>query len=352
LVEKAKKKKKKKVINPIDNALAVLDGAGIKASQRREVLVIPTDIETINEILFACGGLPLGKVIELYAKESVGKSTFAYWLAGQVQKRDGIVALFDAEGAYVPEYGAGCGIDNDKLILPEFNHGEEALSQMKMLLATGSVDLIIADAMPAFQPLINVDQVVGEKRTMNKSLARAKMYTDFFNDLMGGFRIKRKGKNEKYIKNSAGKEKHKVYETNTSFIFINHAKDRVGVVYGERTYTPGGDSINFASSLRFGMVKKKKVQKEKKVRGEKVKILQYKLVRIVAAKNKLGIPFGEAIIKMFPDGHIEPASPEEWDSEEVGEIEESTEAIDDFGKDDFEDDFEDDVVEEEDEFEG
>jgi len=334
LVNKAKKKKKK-VLDPIDNALAVLGGAGIKASQRRETVVIPTDIESINEILFACGGFPVGKVIELYAKESVGKSTFAYWLTGQVQKRDGVVALFDAEGAYVPDYGAACGIDNDKLILPEFNHGEEALGQMKMLMATGSVDLIIADAMPAFQPLINVEQVAGEKRTMNKSLARAKMYTDFFNDLMGGFKIKAVGKNERYIKSTLGTDRHKVYESNTSFVFINHAKDKVGVVYGERTYTPGGDSINFASSMRLGMIKKSKKQTTKKVKGEKVKTLIYKLVRIVAVKNKLGIPFGEVIIKMFPDGHIEPADPDDWDDEELEEVEDSTEDDSDgFGEDD------------------
>ncbi len=308
------------VRDSIAAALEVLGDAGSLASQRRELEVIPTDIEPINDLIFACGGIPLGKIVELYSIQSVGKSTFAYWLAGQVQKRDGVVALADAEGAYVPSYGAGCGIDNDKLIMINFHHGEEGLDKIKMLIATGAADLIIADAMPAFQPLLNVDQVAGEKVTMNKNLERAKMYTRFFNDLMGGYRIKPPGKNQKFIKNQNGDEFTRIYETNTTLIFINHAKTKIGIVYGERTYTPGGDAINFASSIRIGLTQKSKSHSKHKVRGIVVKALEFKLIRVSTPKNKLGIPFGETFIKMFPDGHIEPADPGDWDAEELEEF--------------------------------
>lgn len=226
------KEKNSTVIDDITRALKVLGGAGIRASEKRELYVIPTDIKAINDVVFGCGGIPLGRVIELYAKEMVGKSTFSYWLIGQVQKRGSNAALFDAEGAYLPEYGASCGIDNDRLILPEFAHGEEALDQMKMLIATDSVSLIVADAMPAFQPLLNVDQVIGERVTMNKNLERAKMYTRFFNDMMGGFRIKPPGKNQKWIEDGKGRIFRKLYDTGTCLVFINHSKDKIGVMYG------------------------------------------------------------------------------------------------------------------------
>ena len=316
-----------KEADPIMTALDVLGGAGIKASEKRPVDVIATDIATLNDIVFACGGIPTGKVIELYAKESVGKSTFAYWLIGQVQKRGGVAALWDAEGSYVPEYGAACGIDNEKLILPEFYHGEEALGQMKMVIATGAVDLLVGDAMPAFQPLALVEQVAGESKSMHQNLARAKMFTGFFNDLMGGFKIKPPGKNQKWIKNADGTDTHKLYDSNSTVIMINHAKDKVGVVYGERSYTPGGASINIASAIRLGMVHKKKDTTTKKVKGNKVTILNHKQVLVKAAKNKLGVPFGEAFIRMFPDGHIEPDDGADWDTEELGEFGSETETI-------------------------
>lgn len=310
---------KSKNIDAIDRALDILGGSGIRASNSRELEVIETDNPTINNVVFACGGIPCGRIIELYAKESIGKSTFAYWLGGQVQKRDGTVALFDGEGAYMPSYGEGCGMDNNKLLLPEFSHGEEALGQIKLLIATGVVDLIIVDAMPSFQPLINLEQIAGEKVTMNKRLERAKMYTIFFNDLMGGFKIKKPGKNEKWVKDSKGREERKLYETDTTIIFVNHSKDKIGVMFGERTYTPCGEAINFASSLRIGMTKVGK--KTKTVKGEKV--LAYKKVKIRAVKNKVGIPFGEAIIRMYPDGRITPETGESqtFEDEEFEDVE-------------------------------
>jgi len=294
---------KKESIDDISRALNVLGGSAILGSETRDLRVIPTNIPDMNDEVFGVGGLPMGRVIELYAKESIGKSTLAYWLMGQVQKAEGVVALFDAEGAYRPDYGEGCGINNERLILPEFSHGEEALGQMKMLIATGAVDLIVADAMPAFQPLVALAQVAGAKVTMNIRLERAKMYTMFFNDMLGGFKIKPAGKNATWVKDVHGRIKRKLYQTNTTLIFINHSKDKVGVMFGERTYTPGGDAINFATALRIGMTKAGK--KHKKVGGKKV--LNYKVVKVKAAKNKLAIPFGEALIRMYPDGRLEPA---------------------------------------------
>lgn len=304
--------KPKYSIDDIDRALDILGDSTIRGSESRELEIIETDIPSINNEVFGCGGIPLGRIIELYGNESVGKSTFAYWLIGQVQKREGNAALFDAEGTYMPSYGTGCGINNEKLILPGFSDGEQALGQMKLLIATGVVNLIVADPMPAFQPLINIEQIAGEKVSMHRRLERAKMFTIFFNDLMGGFKIKRPGKGEKWIKDAKGRIERKIYQTDTTLIFVNHAKQKIGIVFGEKIYTPGGAAINFASSLRLVMTQVRK--KTKKIGGKFQ--LEYKIIKIRTTKNKVGIPFGETLIEMYPDGRIIP-----HDNKDVEEFE-------------------------------
>ena len=104
----------------IEEALGVLGGSATIASEIPEVDTIPTDINVLNTEVLGCGGIPRGRIVELYAKPSVGKSTLAYWLMGQVQKRGGVSALFDAEGCYLRDYGEACGINNNELILPDF----------------------------------------------------------------------------------------------------------------------------------------------------------------------------------------------------------------------------------------
>ena len=246
--------RKKTKSEPVDNitaALDVLGGSGTLASETRKLDVIPTDIDGLNKHVLGCGGLPRGRIIEMYAKPSVGKSTLAYWFMGQVQKQGGVAALFDGEGAYLPTYGAACGIDNDKLVLPEFNLGEDALYKLKLLLASDACDIIVVDSMPALQPGGMSEQTDASSLKMNQRLERAKMFTIFFNDLMGGFQVKSPIKGKGFIKDKDGNTVHKVYNKKATVIFINHAKDKIGVMFGERTYTPGGDAINFASSIVF-----------------------------------------------------------------------------------------------------
>ena len=295
--------KKAKSSKPIDNitaALDVLGGSGIVASETRNLDVIPTDIQGLNDSVLGCGGLPRGRIIEMYAKPSVGKSTLAYWFMGQAQKQGGVAALFDAEGAYLPTYGASCGIDNDKLILPEFGLGEDALYKLKLLIASDSCDIIVVDSMPALQPGGSSEQVEAVSLKMNQRLERAKMFTILFNDLMGGFKVKSPIKGKGFIKDADGNEVHKIYNKKASLIFINHAKDKIGVMFGERTYTPGGDAINFASSIRLGMNYMKK-SRQKDENGQPL----FKQVRIKAPKNKLAPPLCEYDLKLWRDGRVE-----------------------------------------------
>lgn len=312
-----KKRKKTTTISQpgnIEKALAVLGDTARVASKKPELDIIPTDIYELNDIVLGCGGLPRGRVLEIYAPESVGKSTLCYWLAGQVQKRGGVVVLFDAEGSYVPKYGAQQGIDNDALILPEFTTGNDALFKIKQLIATNSVDLIIVDSVPGLQPKEIKDIKDDEDRNMREKLARANMLTEFSNDLMGGYRIKdtsSTSKKTKYIKNADKKDLHRVHDSKVCLIFINHAKTKIGVMFGDPTNTPGGKALKFLSSIRIGMEYKKKSQ-EKSETGEPV----YKLIYVTAAKNKLAPPLNKIVIQLNTHGSIEYGGPSLEDDDE------------------------------------
>ena len=308
------KKKTTEVVDSISAALDILGGSGALASQQRELDTVPVELAGFNNRVLGCGGLPRGRIMELYAKPSVGKSTLAYWFIGQVQKQGGVGALFDAEGAYLPDYGASCGINNEKLILPEFGLGEDAIYKLKLLLASNTCDIIVVDSMPALQPGGMSEQTEAVSLKMNQRLERAKMFTILFNDLMGGFQVKHPQKGKGMVKNDEGTTIHKIYDKKACLIFINHAKDKIGVMFGERTYTPGGDAINFASSIRLGMSYMKKSRK-KDENGQPV----FKVIRIKSPKNKLAPPLCETDIKMFRDGHLESLEEEKEDSEDATE---------------------------------
>jgi len=308
------KKKTTEVVDSISAALDILGGSGALASEQRELDTVPVELAGFNNRVLGCGGLPRGRIMELYAKPSVGKSTLAYWFIGQVQKQGGVGALFDAEGAYLPDYGASCGINNEKLILPEFGLGEDAIYKLKLLLASNTCDIIVVDSMPALQPGGMSEQTEAVSLKMNQRLERAKMFTILFNDLMGGFQVKHPQKGKGMVKNDEGTTIHKIYDKKACLIFINHAKDKIGVMFGERTYTPGGDAINFASSIRLGMSYMKKSRK-KDENGQPV----FKVIRIKSPKNKLAPPLCETDIKMFRDGHLESLEEEKEDSEDATE---------------------------------
>ncbi len=308
------KKKTTEVVDSISAALDILGGSGALASQQRELDTVPVELAGFNNRVLGCGGLPRGRIMELYAKPSVGKSTLAYWFIGQVQKQGGVGALFDAEGAYLPDYGASCGINNEKLILPEFGLGEDAIYKLKLLLASNTCDIIVVDSMPALQPGGMSEQTEAASLKMNQRLERAKMFTILFNDLMGGFQVKHPQKGKGMVKNDEGTTVHKIYDKKACLIFINHAKDKIGVMFGERTYTPGGDAINFASSIRLGMSYMKKSRK-KDENGQPV----FKVIRIKSPKNKLAPPLCETDIKMFRDGHLESLEEGKEDSEDATE---------------------------------
>lgn len=289
--------------DPIELALASLGGAGLTADQSPSLEVIPTDWAKMNDEVLGCGGLPRGKVIEIYAKASVGKSTLGYWFAGQTQKRDGKVAIFDSEGSYLAVYGEKFGIDNSQLLKPEFYYGEDALQKLKVLIALNVLDLVLIDSVPYLQPAQLIEHVDDKPYTMNQNLARAKMLTNFFNDINGGYQIKPidDPKGKWVLDVETGSNYHKIYHKKTSVIFINHAKTAVGVMFGPKTKTPGGDALDLASAIRLGMTHVKQSKKKDKETG----LPLFKIVKVKAAKNKVAPPYGEMEYRTWRSGGIE-----------------------------------------------
>jgi len=293
-------KKKSDNSKAIKSALSLLGDRGRTADQTPDIGVIPTSINVLNHVVMGCGGLPRGRVVEIYAPPSVGKSTLCYWLIGEVQRQGGHCALFDAEGTYLADYGQGCGINNEQLITPEFSLGNEALFQIKKLLASDILDLIVVDSVPNLQPEMGSETKEDKDPNMREKLERANMMSQFFSDIGGGFSMRTSKGSKKFIEcPNTGEKIHKLRNKKTCLIFINHAKDKIGVMFGNPTTTPGGKGLHFASSIRIGMEESSK-SKNKDEDG----IHDFIISRVQAAKNKLAPPYGKCKIKMMRDGGV------------------------------------------------
>lgn len=209
----------------------------------------------IDNIL-GIGGYPKGRVIEIYGPESSGKTTLTLHAIAEVQKAGGIAAFIDAEHAIDPQYAKKLGVDIDNLILSQPDSGEQALEIVDTLAKTGAIDLIIVDSVAALVPEVELagemrDQTVGaQARLMSKALRK--------------------------ITGTLSK-------SNTTIIFINQLREKVGVMFGNPEVTPGGRALKFFASIRMEVRRVASIGTENDVRGNEIK------VKVV--KNKLAAPF-------------------------------------------------------------
>ena len=308
---------------------AALGGSAIIAKELPDkIAVIPTSYSELDHHVMGCGGLPRGKAIEVYAPTSVGKSTVTYNLIAALQKQSFRCALFDAEKAYTKSYGAGCGINNNELLLPEFGSGEDMLYKMKVLIALDICDAIFLDSMNAVSSQVKVE---AEDLNMRDRLSNAVMFKDFSEALDNGFKIKTlpdmQNKDGKFIINTKtrvvfdpdkGKiitenNLHKLSDKKCCLVFINHEMKRIGKTYGVDDYTPGGVRKDFLFSIRLKLsVKKTETNKS----GDN-KVLKFKRIQVLGRKNKVGIPLRTCELMLYPDGKMTVGA--------VGEVEESEE---------------------------
>ncbi len=223
------------------------------------------DIETIStgalslDLALGVGGLPKGRVIEIYGAESSGKTTVALHVVAEAQKAGGIAAFIDAEHALDPGYAKNIGVDIDHLIISQPDNGEEALEVAEALARSGAIDVIVVDSVAALVPRSEIEGEMGEQamgvqaRLMSKALRK-----------LSGV----------------------LHKSDTMIIFINQLREKIGIVFGNPEVTTGGRALKFYSSVRLEVRKADNIREGDEIVGSKTK------VKVV--KNKVAPPFREA----------------------------------------------------------
>ena len=223
-----------------------------------DVPVIPTGSLALDKAL-GIGGLPRGRIIEIYGPESSGKTTLALHAVAEVQKQGGIVAFIDAEHALDIAYAKGLGVNCDELLVAQPDTGEQALEIADMLLRSGAMDIIVIDSVAALVPRAEIEGEMGDSHMG----LQARLMSQALRKLTGT-----------------------ISKTMTAMIFINQLRMRIGVVFGNPETTTGGNALKFYSSVRLDIRRTGAIKEGQETVGNRTK------VRVV--KNKMAPPFKEA----------------------------------------------------------
>lgn len=224
----------------------------------KKIDAIPTGAIGLD-IALGVGGVPKGRIIEIYGPESSGKTTLALSIAAESQKVGGIAALIDAEHAFDPEYARKIGIKTDELLVSQPDYGEQALEILETLLRSGAVDVVIVDSVAALTPKAEIDGEMGDSHMG----LQARLMSQALRKITG-------------ITNKTG----------TTVIFINQLRQKIGVMFGNPETTTGGNALKFYSSVRMDIRQKEKIVNNEQIVGS--------LVRVKIVKNKVSPPFREA----------------------------------------------------------
>lgn len=233
------------------------DGSIMKLGDSRAtgVDVVPTGALSLD-VALGIGGLPRGRIIEVYGPESSGKTTLAQHVAAEVQKLGGIAAIVDAEHAMDPEYARALGVNVDELLISQPDTGEQALEITEQLVRSGAVDLVIVDSVAALVPKAEIEGEMGDSLP---------------------------GLQARLMSQALRKLTAVVSKTNTMVIFINQLRQKIGVMYGNPETTTGGNALKFYASVRLDIRKIETLKKDGTEIGNRVK------VKVV--KNKVAPPF-------------------------------------------------------------
>jgi recombination protein RecA len=239
-------------------------GVILQADNIPRVEAIPTNCFAIDRLL-GCGGLPKGRLIEIYGEPGEGKTTLCLFFAAQIQKGGGSVVYIDAENAFNADYAEDIGVDMKKIMISQPDTMEETFATIKALIATNKIDLIVVDSVAALIPQAETEGDNMFKETMALQ-ARS----------LG-----------KYLRILSGP----IAKSKTIVIFINQTRSKVGNVWGNPETTPGGVALKFFSSIRL------KVSKGDKIMNGDAQIGN--TVKIQAIKNKVGMPFKKCSFDLF-----------------------------------------------------
>ena len=208
------------------------------------------------DIALGIGGVPKGRIIEIYGPESSGKTTLAQHIVAEAQKRGGIAAFVDAEHALDPEYARKLGVDVDQLLISQPDTGEQALEIAEELVRSGAVDIIVVDSVAALVPKAEIEGEMGDSHVG----LQARLMSQALRKLTGI-----------------------VNKTKTTIIFINQLRQKIGVMYGNPETTTGGNALKFYASVRMEIRKIETLKKDGVEFGNRVKVK--------VAKNKVAPPF-------------------------------------------------------------
>jgi recombination protein RecA len=230
-----------------------LDGSAVQA-----VEVIPTGSVALD-VALGCGGLPRGRIVEIYGPESSGKTTLTLHAIAEAQRAGGVCAFIDAEHALDTAYARRLGVDLEDLLVSQPDHGEQALEITDTLVRTGAIDLIVVDSVAALTPKAEIEGEMGDSHMG----LQARLMSQALRKLTG-----------------------QISRTRSTVVFINQLRQKIGVVYGNPETTTGGNALKFYCSVRLDIRRKKAIKRGEETIGSEVK------VKVV--KNKLAPPFREA----------------------------------------------------------
>jgi len=249
----------------LESALAQIDrqfGKGsvmrLGSDERAPVEVVPTGSIALD-VALGIGGLPRGRIIEIYGPESSGKTTLTLHAIANAQRAGGIAAFIDAEHALDPDYAQKLGVDIDALLVSQPDTGEQALEIADMLVRSGAIDLIVIDSVAALVPKAEIEGEMGDSHVG----LQARLMSQALRKLTGGLN-----------------------QTNTTMIFINQLREKIGVFFGSPETTAGGKALKFYASVRLDIRRIETLKDGTDAVGNRT--------RVKVVKNKMAPPFKQA----------------------------------------------------------
>ena len=251
--------------NALDAAMSQIEkqfgkGSVMKLGEYKEMNIeaIPTGALSLD-VALGIGGIPRGRIVEIYGPESSGKTTLALHAIAEAQKLGGEAAFIDAEHALDPVYARNLGVDIDNLIVSQPDTGEQALEIAEALIRSGAIDIIIVDSVAALVPKAEIDGDMGDSHIG----LQARLMSQALRKLAGVLN-----------------------KSNTVIIFINQLREKVGVMFGNPETTAGGRALKYYASVRLDIRKIENIKKDGEVLGNRA--------RVKIVKNKVAPPFREA----------------------------------------------------------